>query len=88
MNSTMDRIVPISEAKNHLSELVREAAERDVMLLRHGRVTAVLVGAERYEALVEDYEDALDRLSVYETADEPTVSLDDVAPPAGRGQVA
>lgn len=84
----MDRIVPISEAKNHLSELVRESAERDVMLLRHGRVTAVLVGAERYEALIEDYEDALDRLSIYETADEPTVPLDEVTIVDGRDQVA
>lgn len=74
----MDRIVPLTDAKNHLSALVRESAERDVVLLRHGRPAAVLIGAERYEALIEGYEDALDRLSVLETADEPTVPLADI----------
>jgi prevent-host-death family protein len=74
----MDRIVPLTDAKNHLSGLVRESAERDVVLLRHGRPAAVLIGAERYEALIEGYEDALDRLSVHETADEPTVPLSEI----------
>lgn len=52
------RIVPITEAKNHLSEFVRESADR-------------------YESLIEDDQDTLDRLSIYETAGEPTIRLDE-----------
>jgi integrase len=33
--------VPISDAKSTLSELMREAEVQDVVLLRHGRPTAV-----------------------------------------------
>ena len=59
-------IVPVSEARVRLSELVRDAEDHDVTLLRHGRPAAVLLSAARYEALLERLEDAEDRLAVHE----------------------
>lgn len=59
-------MVPISEAKARLSELVRDAEEDDVLLTRHGHVAAVVMSSERHEALLEQIEDLQDRLSVHE----------------------
>ena len=64
--STM--LVTVTEAKARLGELIREATEEDVVVVRHGHPAAVLVGAERYDALLEELEDLKDRLSVYESA--------------------
>lgn len=57
-------LVPISEARAHLSRLVRESADDDVVLMNHGRPAAI--PAERYESLMEELEDLRDRLSVHE----------------------
>ncbi|KLI05806.1 type II toxin-antitoxin system Phd/YefM family antitoxin [Mycolicibacterium senegalense] len=62
----MSTLVPISKAKAKLSELVRQAAEEDVVLINHSTPAAVLVSAERYDALLEELEDLRDRLSVHE----------------------
>lgn len=59
-------IIPVSEAKGRLSELVRVAEDHDVTLVRHGRPAAVLVSPARLDALIERLEDAEDRLSVHE----------------------
>lgn len=59
-------LVPISEAKGRLSELVRESDDHDVLLMRHGRPAAVLVSHARHEALIERIQDLMDRLSVHE----------------------
>ncbi|MGH3502975.1 MAG: type II toxin-antitoxin system Phd/YefM family antitoxin, partial [Nocardioidaceae bacterium] len=61
-----ETLVPISEAKGKLSELVRESDSHDVLLLRHGRPAAVMLSHDRYEALIEKLQDAEDRLSVHE----------------------
>ncbi len=61
-------LVTVTDAKARLGELIREAAEEDVVVARHGRPVAVLVGAERLDALLEELEDLKDRLSVYESA--------------------
>ena len=50
-------LVTVTEAKARLGELLREAAEEDVVVVRHGHAAAVLVGAERYDALLEELED-------------------------------
>ena len=70
-------MIPLSEAKTKLFELVRNAADEDVVLLRHGRPAAMLIAPERFDALLDEIEDLRDRLSVYEVA-EPglRVSLD------------
>lgn len=77
-----DKLVPISEAKGHLSELAERSHDRDVVLLRHGKPHAVMVGYDRYERLIEDFQDALDRLSIHER-DHDTVSFDKVAEELG-----
>ncbi len=59
-------LVPISEARAHLSRLVRESADDDVVLMNHGRPAAILISAERYESLMEELEDLRDRLSAHE----------------------
>jgi prevent-host-death family protein len=64
-------LVGISEAKGRLAELVRDAQDEDVILLRHGRPAAVIVGAERFDALMEELEDARDRMAVSEASETP-----------------
>ncbi|MPZ94544.1 MAG: type II toxin-antitoxin system prevent-host-death family antitoxin [Propionibacteriales bacterium] len=73
----MAQMIPISEANGRLSELVREADSQDVLLMRHGRAAAVMMSPRRHDALVEELEDALDRLSVYER-EGLTMSIDKV----------
>jgi hypothetical protein len=46
-------LLPLSEGKTRLHEVVRDLARRDVILIRHGRPVAALVGFERYRGLVE-----------------------------------
>ena len=59
-------MIAISKAKAKLSELVRQAADEDVVLMNHSTPAAILVGADRYDALLEEIEDLRDRLSVHE----------------------
>lgn len=59
-------MIAISKAKARLSELVRHAADDDVVLMNHSTPAAVLRSAERDEALLEELEDLRDRLSVHE----------------------
>lgn len=61
-----NEMVPISEAKGRLSELIRNSDSHDVLLMRHGRPAAILTSHARHEALLERVEDLLDRLSVHE----------------------
>jgi antitoxin StbD len=69
-------LVTVTEAKGRLGELIREATEEDVVVVRHGHPAAVLVGAERYDALLEELEDLKDRLSIYESSrSEPTLRV-------------
>ncbi|OCB56280.1 addiction module antitoxin [Mycobacterium vulneris] len=68
-------MVPISKAKAKLSELVRQAAEEDVVLMNHGTPAAVLISAERYDSILEELEDLRDRLSVHERSG-VTISAD------------
>jgi prevent-host-death family protein len=62
----MSQLVPISEARARLSQLVRDAVEQDVVLMNHGHPAAVMVSAARYESLLDELEDLRDRLSVHE----------------------
>lgn len=62
----MSTMVPISKAKAKLSELIRQAADEDVLLMNHSTPAAVLISAERYDDLLEELEDLRDRLSVHE----------------------
>ena len=71
----MSMLVPVSEAKGRLTELVRDAESEDIVIVRHGRPAAVLIGSERFDALLEDLEDLRDRLSIHER-EGVTIGLD------------
>lgn len=60
----MDRIVPISEARANLTDLITETADHPVYLLRHGKPVAVLLDAEKYDRLIEHIEDLEDTIAV------------------------
>ena len=77
-----DHLVPITEAKARLSEIVRESEDRNVLLMKHGRPAAVVMSASRYEALVERIEDMEDRLSIYER-EGVTIGIDKLASELG-----
>jgi len=40
------KAVPLSEAKDDLSHLLREAAKADIVITRHGKPAGVLIGFE------------------------------------------
>jgi hypothetical protein len=67
-----DELVPISEAKVRLYELVRGLHARNVVLLRHSRPVAALVDFRAYVDLLEQIEDLKDRISVLEAEGEAT----------------
>jgi hypothetical protein len=46
-------LLPLSEAKTRLHDVIRHAEERDLVLLRHGRPVGALLGYRRYRALLE-----------------------------------
>ena len=52
--------IPMSEAREKLAEAVEAAHVEPVFLERYGRPAAVLVSPERYEELLEAFEDAED----------------------------
>lgn len=83
----MPTMIPISEAKGRLSELVqrvRDDAGSTVLLMKHGRPAAVVVDAQYFADLLDQLDDAEDRLSVYEAPGD-VVPLEDVlAPPSAQ----
>ena len=54
----MTKILPISEVKTRLPELVKGVADRDdeIIITRNGHPTAVLLSMEEYEGLRETLE--------------------------------
>ena len=41
--------VPLSEVKDDLSQLLREAAKQDIVITRHGKPAGILIGFETEE---------------------------------------
>ena len=78
----MSALVPVSEAKGRLSELVRESDDHDVVIMNHGRPASILISARRMDSLLEEMEDLRDRLSVYER-DGVTIGVDKLAAELG-----
>ena len=62
----MINLIPISEAKGKLSEVVRDSDDADVLLMRHGRPAAIVRSYRRENDILAHLEDLEDRLSVYE----------------------
>ena len=61
----MGRTVSLTEAKAKLNELVRDAQDDNVVLVRHGQPAAVIVSPDHYEGLLEEIEDLKDRLAAH-----------------------
>lgn len=70
------KLIPVSEAKARLTELVKTSKGEDVVLLRYGKPAAVLMSTERFDALMERLEDLEDSVELFNAADEPTEDLD------------
>jgi prevent-host-death family protein len=61
-----EELVSLTEARVRLHELIKELEEKNVLLLRHGKPVAVMVGYEAYEGILEHIEDLEDRLAAHE----------------------
>jgi len=72
------KIIPVSEAKARLTELVRESGAEDIVLLRYGKPAAVLMSTDRFDSLMERLEDLEDSLAIAEHQINP----DETAPVA------
>jgi antitoxin Phd len=72
--------ISISEARGNLSEVVETSQTEVVFLERYGRPAAVLISPERYEELLEAFEEAHDVAAFDESlADEnPNIPWDQV----------
>lgn len=81
----MSVLIAVSKARARLSELVRQSRDDDVVLMNHSTPVAVIVAADRYEALLEEIEDLKDRLSVHERTG-VTIPADKLAAELGLGQ--
>jgi prevent-host-death family protein len=64
-------MVPVSDAKIRLHELVSEAANRPILLLRRSRPEAVLVSYDRWVELRREIEDLKDRLALHRAKKTP-----------------
>lgn len=53
MRLVEEELVPATDLKTRSGELLRKSAERDVVLLRYGRPTGVLVSWDKYTVLVD-----------------------------------
>ena len=63
----MDNLVPLTEAKNRLHEIVRQAEDDNIVLLRHGRPVAVVISPAALQGLLDELEDLKDKISVLES---------------------
>ncbi|MSX82075.1 MAG: prevent-host-death family protein [Actinobacteria bacterium] len=52
--------IPVSEARERLSEVLDMSGKEAVFLERYGKPAAVIVSPERYQALLDVYEEAED----------------------------
>lgn len=60
------KVIPLTEARARLLELVRDAESEDILIARHGRPVAVLTTPDHLESLRDQIEELEDQLSVYQ----------------------
>jgi prevent-host-death family protein len=75
--------MPITEARDHLADVIDQARTEPVYLTRRGRPVAVIVDADNYRELLERLEDALDA----QDADDARAEIADGAAPVPWEQV-
>ena len=66
-----EALIPLSEAKIRMHEIVRDLPKKPALLLRHGKPVAAMIDFEAYEALLEQIADLEDRLSVAQAREVP-----------------
>lgn len=74
----MPEVVPISKLRTRQNDLLEKAAQQPILLTKHGRARAVLLGPETYNRLLEQVEGlhlALDAIEARNTA-EPVTSFE------------
>jgi PHD/YefM family antitoxin component YafN of YafNO toxin-antitoxin module len=69
-------VVAMSEAKARLSSLVADPHFEDVVLLRHGKMVAVLINTSRYEELLEALDDVNDIEAVAQFREHPEPTME------------
>ncbi len=74
--NTSTSMVPITEARDRMKEIVAVLEDRNVLLIRHSRPAAVLLSPGRYEALLSRIEDLEDELAVLHSKLHPEDSDD------------
>ena len=62
-------IIPVSEARDRLMELLVDATDHDVILLKHGHPVGVLMSLPRYESIMAKAEDLDDLVASREPDD-------------------
>lgn len=69
MTTTITNIVPVSEARDRLTELLSDTSDHDVILLKHGRPVGVLMSVERYESMMAKAEEIDDVMASRQPGD-------------------
>ncbi|MCL1906890.1 MAG: type II toxin-antitoxin system Phd/YefM family antitoxin [Propionibacteriaceae bacterium] len=78
MSALMPTIIPISEAKPRLAELIDKSDTEDIVVTRRGHAAAVIVSVDRYSDLLDRIEDAEDSLAIYQAEGEETIPAEEV----------
>ncbi len=52
--------VPVSQAREAFASIIEEALEKAVVIEKYGKPVAVVIGFEKYEELMDSYQDAED----------------------------
>ena len=75
VSALLPTIIPISEAKPRLAELIGKSGTEDVVITQRGRAAAVLVAVDRYSEMLDRIEDLEDSLAVAQArlVNEPTI---------------
>lgn len=64
MAMTRDLLVPVTEARDRLREILDQLDEANIILLRRSKPVAVVIDHERYARLLDRIEELEDQLSV------------------------
>lgn len=63
----MEYFIALTEARNKLSELIKQCQSQPIWILRHSQPVGVLISPQHYEALLNEIEDLRDSMSVVES---------------------